>query len=155
MHTVCTSSSKDNRGCGFSDPDPKSYGHNFNILAGGVFAHLWDSTGIKVWRFTRDAIPSDIQLKQPNPSSWGTPVALFPSTLCDMASHFFEHSLVLDTTLCGDFAGPTYENSGCPGTCSQAIANSTNYKCEFLLPLCGALTCIHHFLGFFSCQVAG
>jgi len=48
-----------------------------------------------------------------------------------MASHFFEHVLVLDTTLCGDFAGPTFASSGCAGTCEQAMANNTNFQCEF------------------------
>jgi hypothetical protein len=131
MHNICTSSGNDNRGCGFSDPDDKSYGRKFNSGNGGVFAHLWDSSGIKIWRFTRDAVPSDIQLRQPNPASWGTPVALFQnSDGCDMATHFFDHQLVLDTTICGDYAGPTYEGAGCPGTCQQAVANATNFKCK-------------------------
>ena len=130
FRNVCSSSGQDNRGCGFSDHDPNSYGHKFNVLAGGVFAHLWDCDGIKIWRFPRDAIPSDIQEKQPNPAAWGTPAALFPSTNCDMASHFYNHSLVLDTTICGDFAGVTYSNSGCPGTCAEAVANATNYQSE-------------------------
>ena len=131
INNVCTSSGQDNRGCGFSDPDPSSYGSKFNLGDGGVFAHLWDSTGIKVWRFSRDAIPSDIQAKQPNPYSWGVPVALFQnSSNCDTSLHFFNHSLVLDTTICGDFAGPTYQSAGCPGTCQQAVANATNFLCE-------------------------
>ena len=136
INDVCTSSGNDNRGCGFSDPDPASYGHKFNLGEGGVFAHLWDYTGIKVWRFSRDAIPSDIDARQPNPNSeaWGTPAAFFPhSNSCDIASHFFDHSLVLDTTICGDFAGATYESAGCPGTCQEAVANATNFQCKSYL----------------------
>ncbi|KAF4610935.1 hypothetical protein D9613_007004 [Agrocybe pediades] len=128
INTQCASSGNDNRGCAFSDPDPESYGHEFNMISGGVFAHLWDSNGIKIWRFSRPNIPADIAAKNPDPSKWGTPVANFPSTNCDMASHFFEHNLVIDTTLCGDFGGPTYSSSGCPGTCEQAVANPDNFK---------------------------
>lgn len=127
----CASSGSDNRGCAFSDPSTASYGHGFNILAGGVFAHLWDSSGIYIWRFSRAAIPADITAQNPDPSTWGTPAASFPATNCDIASHFSEHSLVLDTTICGDFGGPTYAASGCAGTCAQAVANSTNFDCMY------------------------
>lgn len=129
----CASSDTDNRGCAFLDPDPQTYGHGFNIIAGGVFAHLWDNTGIRMWRFPRPSIPADIVAKNPDPDTWGTPAAFFPSTNCDIASHFSEHSLVIDTTICGDFGGPTYQTSGCPGTCAQAVANSTNFRCMSFL----------------------
>lgn len=128
--TTCTSSDGANSGCAFLDTNPQSYGHNFNIAAGGVFAHLWDDSGITMWRFFRNAIPADITAKNPDPSTWGTPAAIFPSNSCDMKSHFFEHSLVLDISICGDFGNPTYPTSGCPGTCAQAVANSTNFECE-------------------------
>jgi len=129
INNVCTSSGKDNRGCGFSDPDEGSYGGKFNEGGGGVFAHLWDSSGFKIYRFARNAIPNDIQSRQPNPASWGTPAALFEnSDGCDFSSHFFQHKIVLDTTICGDFAGPTYQGAGCPGTCQEAVANPANYK---------------------------
>jgi len=128
IHPICASSGNDNRGCAFLDTDTRTYGHFFNIGAGGVFAHLWDSTGIKVWRFPRGAIPADIDSKNPKPMTWGTPAAWFPSSHCDIAKHFFEHSLILDTTLCGDLGGPTYAGSGCPGTCEQAVANNINFK---------------------------
>ncbi|KAF9530475.1 glycoside hydrolase family 16 protein [Crepidotus variabilis] len=127
LNAECASSGTDNRGCAFSDSNPQSYGHPFNVAYGGVFAHLWDNTGIKVWRFSRDAIPQDITSKQPNPAGWGTPAANFPSDSCNIAEHFFEHQLVIDTTLCGDFAGPTFASAGCPGTCEQAVANPQNY----------------------------
>ncbi|PPQ67875.1 hypothetical protein CVT25_010314 [Psilocybe cyanescens] len=127
LHTECFVEPS-NVGCGFSDTDPNSYGHNFNVAGGGVFAHLWDNTGIKIWRFSRGNIPADITSKNPNPSTWGVPAANFPSATCDMASHFFEHNLVINTSICGDFAGATYPTSGCPGTCGEAVANATNFK---------------------------
>ncbi|KAH9479409.1 putative endo-1,3(4)-beta-glucanase [Psilocybe cubensis] len=129
LHTECVSSGESNIGCSFSDTDPQSYGHNFNVAGGGVFAHLWDNTGIKIWRFSRGNIPADITSKNPNPASWGVPAANFPSSSCDIASHFFEHNLVINTSICGDFAGATYPTSGCPGTCGEAVANATNFQC--------------------------
>ncbi|KAF9006098.1 glycoside hydrolase family 16 protein [Cyathus striatus] len=118
IHDQCASTGSDNRGCGFLDTDTRTYGKGFNTIA-----------GIKMWHFARGEIPADVTAKTPNPANWGTPVAFWSSSSCDFASHFYEHSLVLDTTICGDWAGPAYEGSGCPGTCAEAIANSTNFKC--------------------------
>ncbi|KDR80687.1 hypothetical protein GALMADRAFT_241074 [Galerina marginata CBS 339.88] len=128
LNPQCASSGSDNRGCAFLDTDTATFGHEFNIVAGGVFAHLWDNSGIKIWRFSRPNIPADIDAKNPDPSTWGPPAANFPNTSCDIASHFFDHALVLDTTLCGDFAGSAYGSSGCPGTCEQAVADPANFK---------------------------
>lgn len=131
VNEQCASSGGDNIGCGFEDTDTRSYGHQFNLIAGGVFAHLWDNGGIKVWHFPRTEIPSDITAKKPNPSSWGKPVAFWSSSSCDMASHFYEHALVLDTTICGDLADATYKSAGCPGTCAQAVSDPSIYRCEY------------------------
>ena len=86
-----------------------------------------------MWHFARTEIPADITAKKPNPSSWGNPVAFWSSSSCDMASHFFEHTLVLDTTICGDFAGATYASAGCPGTCAQAVSNPSTFSCGFFV----------------------
>jgi hypothetical protein len=131
----CASSGANNTGCGFIDTDTQSYGHNFNLIAGGVYAHLWSSRGIKVWHFPRTKIPADIVNKKPNPSSWGVPVAFWSSLSCDMNSHFYDHALVLDTTLCGDWAGATYASAGCPGTCAEAVADPNKFRCAYMLCL--------------------
>lgn len=136
----CATINGDNTGCGFIDPNESSYGAGFNAAGGGVFAHLWDQSGIKIWHFARNEIPQDIQAisdygaattGSPNPDSWGTPVAFWSPDTCDMGSHFHDHSLVFDTTLCGDWAGATYSSSGCPGTCEQAVADPSNFKSEY------------------------
>ncbi|KAF5373313.1 hypothetical protein D9615_007408 [Tricholomella constricta] len=124
----CTSSGNSNAGCGFIDTDTRTYGRGFNIIGGGVYAHLWNNEGIKVWHFARNEIPADIKKKKPKPSSWGTPVAFWSNLSCDMASHFHDHSLVIDTTLCGDFAGPTFSSAGCKGSCAQAVSDPKNYR---------------------------
>lgn len=126
----CESTSDSNSGCPVTDPDNQSFGSGFNSVGGGVFAHQWTSTGILIWRWTRKKIPPDITKKNPDPTQWGDPVAKFLDTNCDIASHFLEHHLVLDTTICGAFAGNFYGSSGCPETCEQATGDPTHYKSE-------------------------
>lgn len=130
LGTKCTSSTGDDSGCAFLDTDPRSYGRNFNNGNGGVYAYLWDDEGVSVHRFFRGNIPSDITAKKPEPSTWPPPAAFFAfsSRSCNMKSHFYGHTLVLDICLCGDYAGPTYQKSGCPGTCGEAVANRTNFQ---------------------------
>ena len=128
--TSCESSNGNNAGCAFLQKENNTFGHLFNNQAGGVFAHTLESAGISMWFFDRDAIPDDITNQTPDPSSWGTPTAFFPNTECDILSHFLAQNLIFDITICGDWAGAAYESSGCPGTCSDAVANSTNFDCE-------------------------
>ncbi|KAG6865090.1 hypothetical protein C0991_005192 [Blastosporella zonata] len=129
LGTTCQSSGTDNSGCAYRDTDPRSFGQTFNDAGGGVYAHLWDQDGIKIWHFARDEIPKDIP-DNPNPSSWPTPAADFPTSSCDTSQHFHDHSLTIDTTLCGDWAGAVYGSSGCPGTCEEAVADPTNFVSE-------------------------
>ena len=89
--------------------------------AGGVFAHTMESDGINVWYFPRNAIPADIQAEKPDPSSWGTPQATLSNSKCDIASNFVDHTLVLDTTLCGDWAAAVWTASGVPGQDQSAL----------------------------------
>ncbi|OCH91522.1 glycoside hydrolase family 16 protein [Obba rivulosa] len=124
----CESSPGDDSGCSYGLSDPRSFGHEFNMQAGGVYALEWQDSGMNFWFFSRDEIPADVTSANPDPTTWGTPVAIFPNTACDMASHFFNQSLVIDTTLCGDWAGPAYSTSGCPGTCQEAVADPTNFN---------------------------
>ena len=140
ISTQCASSGSNNDGCAFTDTNTNSYGHGFNIIAGGVFAHLWVNSSISIWHFPRTNIPSDIVAMQPNPSTWPSPAAVFTDGSCDINSHFQDHNLVIDTTLCGDFAGADYPNSGCPGTCAEAVADPTNFKCECLARLSDLLS---------------
>ncbi|KAG6811645.1 hypothetical protein H0H92_006460 [Tricholoma furcatifolium] len=127
LGTTCESSGSDNNGCAFKDTDTRSYGQGFNSIGGGVFAHLWDSDGIKIWHFARGEIPADITAGTPDPTSWPTPAAQFPQATCDISQHFYDHVLVIDTTLCGDWAGAAYPTSGCPGTCAEAVADPSNF----------------------------
>lgn len=127
--STCTSSNGNNAGCAVTQSGNNSFGHGFNTQGGGVFAHKWDSQGIMVWFFPRGSIPSDITNGNPDPSSWGQATANFPnSDSCNTAAHFQNHNLVIDTTLCGDWAGAAFSGDGCPGSCSDFVANPANFK---------------------------
>lgn len=128
LDSQCATIGNDNTGCAFLDSDTRSYGQGFNDEEGGVFAHQWDDTGIKMWFFSRCEVPEDINDRDPDPSGWGPPSAFYDSSSCDMSQHFYEHSLVLDTTLCGDWAGATYSSAGCPGTCEERVADPSNFS---------------------------
>ncbi|CAE6480881.1 unnamed protein product [Rhizoctonia solani] len=111
-----------NLGCGQLSTLSNTYGKPFNDNAGGVYTSefifaisyfrktkpfpvLWQSTGISVYFFPRNAIPSDISSEAPQPSTWGTPMANFPNTFCDPATYMKDHQIIFTSTLCGDWAG--------------------------------------------------
>ncbi|KAI9451667.1 glycoside hydrolase family 16 protein [Lactarius psammicola] len=127
LGTECKSSDGSNAGCGFSDSKNTSFGHGFNMAGGGVFAHLWNSAGLKMWHFERQSIPQDIQNGQPDPSSWPPPVAFWSADGCDFASHVYDQHLVINTALGGGWASSDYPNSGCPATCSDRITKGKNF----------------------------
>lgn len=122
--STCASSNGNNNGC--PTLDPNGWGTAFNAAGGGVFAELWDpSTGIQIWHFPRNSIPDDITSKDPDPSSWGTPVSFLPNgNSCDVADHFQNHQIIINISLCGDWAGATYS---CGGTCQDAVMDPSNY----------------------------
>ncbi|KAJ7759190.1 glycoside hydrolase family 16 protein [Mycena metata] len=123
--TNCASSNGNNNGCGVTDFAPNVYGHEFNMVAGGVYAHVLADSGISIWHFARDAIPADITEQKPNPAGWGKPAAFFSSSACDISQHFKDHVLTFDTTLCGDWAGAAFP--GGPSACAAAVADPSNF----------------------------
>ncbi|KAF7309883.1 GH16 domain-containing protein [Mycena indigotica] len=124
--TNCKSGDGSNDGCGITDAQPHAYGHEFNIIAGGVFAHLVTSSGIKIWRFPRTAIPADITDGKPNPASWGKPAAFFSSGTCNIAEHFKDQVITINTSICGDWAGNAFP--GGPSACAAAAADPQNFE---------------------------
>lgn len=65
-----------------------------NSQGGAVYAMELRSAGIRVWLFERNEIPADITAGTPAPSTWSEPVADFPSTHCDIGSHFGNLSII-------------------------------------------------------------
>ncbi|EIN13721.1 glycoside hydrolase family 16 protein [Punctularia strigosozonata HHB-11173 SS5] len=123
----CSGLAASNPGCGITEWSQASYGPFFESQGGGVFAMKWDENGIAVYRFYRAAIPSDINDGNPNPSTWGTPVAALAPDNCDPLQYFVNHSIIFDITFCGDWAGNSYATSGCPGTCPDRLMDPTNF----------------------------
>ncbi|KAI0735188.1 concanavalin A-like lectin/glucanase domain-containing protein [Earliella scabrosa] len=116
-----------NAGCGVTEWSRASYGPIFDAQGGGVFAMKWDSEGIAVWSFYRATVPKDIINGHPEPSTWGTPVAVLDPSGCDPIANFVNHSIIFDITFCGDWAGNSYATSGCPGTCSERLRDPGNF----------------------------
>lgn len=126
--TDCSATATGNQGCGIRSNSSNSFGSGFNAIGGGVYAMLWDSTGIKVYFFPRGSIPSDISAGAPQPQNWPAPMANFPSTDCNPYTFFYTHSAIFDTTLCGDWAGSAWSTTGVPGqdvSCAQQTGFST------------------------------
>ncbi|KAF1830405.1 mixed-linked glucanase precursor [Decorospora gaudefroyi] len=98
-------------GCGVKSPSATSYGTAFNANGGGVYATLWTSSGIKVWYFATRDIPGNIRSGNPDPNSWGTPVANFAG--CNFDAMFRDLNIVFDVTFCGDWAGGVWSSDSC------------------------------------------
>ncbi|KAF8192241.1 concanavalin A-like lectin/glucanase domain-containing protein [Mycena galopus ATCC 62051] len=92
----------------------------------GAYAMLWDEEGIKMWFFTRTAVPSDMATASPNPSGWGTPAAFWPQSSCNTAQFFGPQTLILETNVCGNFALGVFSQT-CSGNCLDLIVTPTNY----------------------------
>ncbi|KAF8342799.1 concanavalin A-like lectin/glucanase domain-containing protein [Cantharellus anzutake] len=101
----CSATGGANTGCGERVTTPNSYGSAFNSVNGGVYALLWDTTGLSVFWFPRASIPNDIKIDAPLPNTWGTPVARFPASACNPYQFFVDQTIIFDTTLCGTWAG--------------------------------------------------
>lgn len=125
LSTNCLNSTNENMGCAVRGPID-SFGEVFNQNGGGVFAMEWRTAGIRVWFFQRNKIPEDIDLGLPDPSLWGTATADFPSTKCHTNSHFKNHQIIINISLCGDWAGAekVYKTEyDCPGDCAEHVGN--------------------------------
>ncbi|GAA5954316.1 hypothetical protein JCM10213_009171 [Rhodosporidiobolus nylandii] len=147
LHTTqgCTRNPNIAQTGGVVDWDPKSYGTGFNAAGGGVWAVLFAETGtdlyrrrsISMWRWTRSAIPSDIKNGAPRSSQWGTPVAAWDSSTCDIKSLIKQQIITFDITTCGDWAAvqsvwqdPLQSGSSCYpkyANCAAAMRDRANF----------------------------
>ncbi|OOQ88995.1 putative endo-1,3(4)-beta-glucanase [Penicillium brasilianum] len=126
MDGNCDIGAAGNAGCAVIG-DPSTYGVEFNTEGGGVYALELRTAGIRIWNFPRSSIPSDIHGGSPDPSTWGTPLADFPSTNCDVASHFRNLNIVANIDLCGQLARMSSHYTqmyGCPGSCADFVASN-------------------------------
>lgn len=121
LNTQCAVGTE-NIGCGFnpSPDDVSSYGDGFNAAHGGVYAMEWNEEHIRIWHFARGSIPGDIENKEPDPESWGQPVAIFGGSSCDVDTYFKNMRLVLNIV-------STYMKN----TFEEEMANCDNFNRTF------------------------
>ncbi|KAB5591391.1 hypothetical protein CTheo_5182 [Ceratobasidium theobromae] len=134
VSTDCFNQTNGNQGCIVQGASAASYGAgdaSTVSAGGGVYALEWSSegNGIRIWFFQRGSIPDDVAGANPNPSSWGTPTAAWPESSCNSSQFFGAQTLILDITLCGNFAGAasTFQAT-CSGVCTDLIKTPTNYN---------------------------
>jgi hypothetical protein len=115
-----------NVGCSIESSSKQSYGAGLNKIGGGVYATQWNSDGINIYFFPRNAIPEDVLGANPNPSAWGKPAAKFAGA-CDIDKMFAEQQIVIDTTFCGQWAGAVWEDGSCAKkakTCDEYVRDN-------------------------------
>ncbi|KAF8325784.1 endo-1,3(4)-beta-glucanase-like protein [Cantharellus anzutake] len=126
--TNCDARANSNAGCGIHSADGTSYGPSFDAVGGGWYAMERRSDRISVWFWPRDSsdVPQDVKTGAAviHTKAWGTPYAEFVSDQCDIPSHFAKHRIIINLSLCGDWAGSAYSSSGCPGTCVDYVNNN-------------------------------
>jgi hypothetical protein len=101
-----------------------AYGNGLNAQGGGIYAMQWESSGIYVWFFPRNAIPAGFTSGNPTPATWGQPMASFSSAGCNFDTFFANQNIVFDTTFCGDWAGSVWASSSCASkaaTCNAYV----------------------------------
>ena len=62
-------------------------------------------------------------------AKWGQPAAHFDNgASCDMSQYFEEHEIIINLTFCGDWAGETFQSSGCgPQSCSSFVRSESQH----------------------------
>lgn len=134
----CAAATTGNQGCGIRASTSNSFGSGFNANGGGVYAMKWDSTGIAVYFFSRNNVPSDILIGAPDPDAWSVPQARWPATSCNPFNFFKNHSVIFDTTLCGDWAAGVWGGSGIPGQEQSCAARTGFSTCEAFVRASGS-----------------
>jgi len=118
----CDVNATGNSGCGVQEKSTESWGAPFAANGGGVFATIFAEDGISIWFFPRHQIPDDIAGGQPNPEGWPLPSSRWEADSCDIGRFFADQSIVVDITLCGDWAGAVTSD------CSAIVADPSNYR---------------------------
>jgi len=99
-------------GCDVNEVRTNSFGPGFK---GGYYVMEWDSEVIQMWFFPRDStVPRSLTTSSPDTSEFGTPAAKFAGSACDIEKRFKDQRFIFTNNFCGDWAGNTYSQSGCP-----------------------------------------
>ena len=106
-------------GCGVFSSSTASFGHGFNVAGGGVYAcELTPEGYITIWFFPVGQEPADIAANNPDPSKWPA-VNRISFNACP--GQFENMQIVLNTTLCGTWAGNVFPGGGI-GACNAHIS---------------------------------
>lgn len=117
-------------GCRQEGGDMSGYGSGFNDNGGGVYAMEWTSEHIAVWFFPRNSIPPGIlDTDSPEIASFGIPTAKFVGEDgCNIDEHFKNHVIVINLTMCGDWAGNVWDQfptcTAKASTCNDYVMNN-------------------------------
>ncbi|KAK0230126.1 concanavalin A-like lectin/glucanase domain-containing protein [Armillaria fumosa] len=111
-------------GCRVTETKSNSFGESFAQNGGGAFALQFDVSGAYIWFWPRQDIPQSLtsatSTSNMDTADWGLPSASFPSSGCDLEKLFKPQKLILDITLCGNWAGTaSIFNTQCSGSCVQ------------------------------------
>ncbi|EJD40541.1 glycoside hydrolase family 16 protein [Auricularia subglabra TFB-10046 SS5] len=122
----CDAAANGNQGCGVVSDSPKSFGPNFNQAGGGWFATERTENTLKVWFWGRgdSSVPDEVRSSSGfvSPSTWGKPYAVFVSDSCNISQKFGPNAFIINLTLCGDWAGNTF--NGGIGACNDFVNNN-------------------------------
>lgn len=138
----CNAPGDGTTGCPQSTMSTQNYGKGFNAGAGGIYAAEWTDQAISVWFFPRNSSQANALSSGPSSSNststnntqstvstanFGTPLARFDGgSGCDIDTHFSNHSIILNTALCGDWAGSD-EVWAADETCSALAPTCQEY----------------------------
>ncbi|KAJ7232980.1 glycoside hydrolase family 16 protein [Mycena haematopus] len=126
-------------GCLVGENMPNSYQSGFAAAGGGVYAAQFDYTGIFIWFWSRPNVPASITQSTATSSidlsDWGPPSASYVNTTCTIENFFGPQKMVIDITLCGEYAGipeqylATCANQGPTGICynDNVVGPGNNY----------------------------
>ncbi|KAF7323782.1 Rhodanese domain-containing protein [Mycena kentingensis (nom. inval.)] len=118
-------------GCLVTERSPNSYREGFAAAGGGVWATQFDVAGIFIWFWSRPNVPASILHSTSTSgidlSDWGPPSASFVNTSCTIQDFFGPQKLVIDITLCGQWAGiPSDYQETCGGAGPTGICYNDN-----------------------------
>ncbi|EIN12757.1 hypothetical protein PUNSTDRAFT_111149 [Punctularia strigosozonata HHB-11173 SS5] len=131
--TNCFFNTTGNPGCSITETaSSTSVGAAFAKNGGGVYAMYMSTNGIEMWFFPRGQVPTDLSTNNPEPTLWGQPSASFPASTCNPSTFFQPQRLILNTDLCGSWAGNVMDSTGCPGiVCTTLIADASNFDTAY------------------------
>ncbi|KAG8866034.1 hypothetical protein FRB97_004272 [Tulasnella sp. 331] len=123
--TDCNWQDNGNAGCGTRPNKANSYGPGLNSVGGGWYiTEKSISNGINVWFWARNdpSVPASVAngASTVKISDLGEPYANFPYNNCNYNSYFGPEAIIINLTLCGDWAGNVYPST-CPKTCVDHV----------------------------------